>query len=143
MSTAVSATGSSQPFGQDQPAADNGAQESRGNTYVEAKVVERIAAQAVREVSNATGSARRILGVSMGTTDEDTGANVHARVDGTVAIVETTMTVIYPASVQAVTQQTREHIRGRVQGLTGLQVKEVNITVADMHVRRPETPRVR
>ncbi len=143
MSTAVSATGSSQPFGQDQPAADNGAQESRGNTYVEAKVVERLAAQAVREVSNATGSTRRILGVSLGTTDEDTGANVHARVDGPIATVEATMTVIYPASVQAVTQQTRDHIRERVQRLTDLQVKEVNITVAGMRVRRPETPRVR
>lgn len=144
MSTGVSPTESAQPFGgQDLPAADDGASASRGETHVEPKVVERLAAQAVREVSNATGSARRILGVSLGTTDEDTGANVRARVDGPIATVEATMTVIYPASVQAVTEQTREHIRERVQELTDLQVKEVNITVAGMRVRRPETPRVR
>jgi len=45
--------------------------------------------------------------------------------------------------VHAVTQQTRQQIRGRVEEFTGLQVQEVNITVAGMRVKRPDAPRVR
>ncbi len=144
MSTAVSAAESALAVGdQDPSVVDDRAPGGRGETHIEPKVVEKIAAQAVREVNNATGSARRILGVTLGSTDEDTSANVHARVDGLTATVEATMTVIYPASVHAVTQQTRQQIRGRVEEFTGLQVQEVNITVAGMRVKRPDAPRVR
>ncbi len=124
-------------------APDGAAAESRGETRIEPKAVEKVAAQAVREVDNATGSPRRVLGMSLGSPDEAKDAKVAARVDGPIATVEVTMTVIYPASVREVTQQTRRHIRERVRELTGVQVQEVDITVAGMRVERPDTPRVR
>ncbi len=124
-------------------AVGDGPLEGRGETHVEPKVVEKVVAQAVREVDNATGIARRVLGVSLGSTEEDTGANVSARVDGPTATVAVTMTVNYPASVREVTQQTRQHIRERVLQLTGVHVQQVDITVAGMRVKRPDAPKVR
>ena len=116
---------------------------SRGQTYIDPKVVEKVAAEAVREIDNATGSPRRVLGITLGSADEDTGAKVSAQVDDDTAIVEVTMTVVYPASVQNVTRQTRSHVRDRVKELTGISVHEVDITVSGMRVERPENPRVR
>jgi uncharacterized alkaline shock family protein YloU len=116
---------------------------SRGETHIDPKVVERVAAEAVREIDNATGSPRRVLGITLGSTEIDTGAKISAQVDDDTALVEVTMTVIYPASVQQVTRQTRQHLRDRVKELTGISVQEVNITVAGMRVQRPDTPRVR
>ncbi|MBA3266107.1 MAG: Asp23/Gls24 family envelope stress response protein [Nocardioidaceae bacterium] len=116
---------------------------SRGQTYIDPKVVEKVAAEAVREIDNATGSPRRVLGITLGSADEDTGARVSAQVDDDTAIVEVTMTVIYPASVQNVTRQTRSHVRDRVKELTGISVQEVDITVSGMRAERPENPRVR
>ncbi len=116
---------------------------SRGGTRIDSKVVEKVAAEAVREIDNATGSPRRVLGITLGSADEDTGAKVSAQVDDDTAIVEVTMTVIYPASVQKVTRQTRDHVRDRVKELTGVSVHQVDITVSGMRVERPDSPRVK
>ncbi len=115
----------------------------RGETRIDPTVVEKVAAEAVREIDNATGSPRRLLGISLSSTDENTGAKVSARVDDDTAVVEVTMTVIYPASIQQVTRQTRQHVRERVKELTGVTVHEVDITVSGMRVARAESPRVR
>ncbi len=115
---------------------------TRGHTRIDPKVVQKVAAEAVREIDNATGSPRRLLGITLGSTDSDTGAQISAQVDDNTALVEVTMTVVYPASVQQVTRQTREHVRERVKELTGVNVREVDITVAGMRVRETQTPRV-
>lgn len=117
--------------------------EDRGTTTIEERVVERIAAQAVTEVSDATGAARRVLGVTLGSATADRAARVSARVDGPIATVEVTMTVIYPASVRDVTSRLRQHLAERVLELTGITVQQVDITVTGMSVQRPDTPRVR
>lgn len=115
----------------------------RGQTRIDPAVVEKVAVQAVREIDNATGSPRRVLGVNLGSPDDDTGAKVTAHVDDDIAVVDVTMTVIYPASVRQVTRQTRQHLRERVKELTGIDVQEVDITVAGMRIARAEPPRVR
>ena len=115
----------------------------RGRTRIEPAVVEKIAAEAVREVDDATGSARTLLGMSLSATDESTDAQVSAHVDGDTATVEVTMTVIYPASVREVTRRTRSHITDRVRALAGVQVREVDITVAGMTVVTAAPARVR
>ena len=116
---------------------------SRGSTRIAPRAVERIAAQAVQEVDQATGTARRVLGVSVGSTGETSRADVSARVDGETATVEVTMTVIYPASVRDVTRRTRDHITERVRELAAVHVQQVDITVTGMTVARPDAPRVR
>ena len=116
---------------------------NRGETRINPVVVEKVAAQAVHEIDHAAGSTRRVLGVTLGTTDQDTRAKVSAQVDDDTATIAITMTVIYPTSVQYVTRQTRQHVRERVRDLVGITVQEVDITVAGMRSARPDTPRVR
>jgi uncharacterized alkaline shock family protein YloU len=123
--------------------ADGSNAATRGQTHINPAVVEKVAAQAVHEIDHATGTSRRVLGITLGTTDQDTRARVDARVDDDTATIEITMTVIYPASVQHVTRRTRQHVRERVSDLTGITVQEVNITIAGMRSARPDTPRVR
>src|SRR4051794_12111181 len=105
------------------PAAD------RGRTTVADRVVEKIAAQAVAEVDCATGATRRVLGMGLGSASHSTPARVAARVDGHLVLVEVSMSVIWPASVRAVTREVRRHVTDRVHELTGLRVAEVDIAV--------------
>lgn len=115
----------------------------RGTTVIRPRVVERVAAQAVREVDNTAGTGRRVLGYTFGVPGTQTEATVQAYVDGTVATVEVEMTVIYPAPILAVTRRTRHHITDRIVELTGLSVRRVDITVVGMSVASPTTSRVR
>lgn len=119
------------------------AADDRGSTVIHPRVVERVAAQAVREVSNTAGTARRLLGHTIGVPGTQTQATVRAYVDGPVATVDVALTVIYPAPVLAVTRRARHHITDRIVELTGLSVRRVDITVVGMSVARPSTPRVR
>lgn len=104
----------------------------RGRTRIADRVVEKIAARAVAEVDAATGAARQVLGVSLGSTGPDTRARVDADVDGGVVIVRASMAVRWPASVRAVTRQVRANVTDRVQTLTGLSVEYVDIEVPDL-----------
>lgn len=103
-----------------------------GATVIADRVVERIAAQAVAEVDRATGVARQVLGMSLGSTDEHTRARVSADVDGGVVAVQVGLGIIWPSSVTTVTRQVREHVTSRVQQLTGLQVADVDIDVTEL-----------
>jgi uncharacterized alkaline shock family protein YloU len=103
--------------------------ETRGATTIADRVVEKIAAQAVAEVDCATGATRRVLGVGVGTTSQATPARVHADVDGHLVMVRVSMSVVWPASVRAVTRQVRSNICERVHTLAGLEVAEVDIDV--------------
>jgi uncharacterized alkaline shock family protein YloU len=103
--------------------------EVRGTTTIADRVVEKVAAQAVAEVDCATGATRRVLGVGVGTASRATPARVHAEVDGHLVMVRVSMSVVWPASVRAVTREVRSHICERVHTLTGLEVAEVDINV--------------
>jgi uncharacterized alkaline shock family protein YloU len=116
---------------------------SRGSTRIEPRVVERIATQAVREVPRASGTARRLLGVSVGTAQRPADARVSADVEGRVATVSVTMTVSYPSSVREVTRTTRSHIVARVLELADVEVRQVNITVDGMRAQGLPDTRVR
>ena len=115
----------------------------RGTTVILPRVVERVAAQAVREVSDTAGTGRRVLGYTVGVPEAQTQSTVRARVDGPEVSVDVAMTVIYPAPVLAVTRRTRHHIIERIGELTGLSVRRVNITVVGMSVVRQPIARVR
>lgn len=103
-----------------------------GRTLIADRVVERIAAQAVAEVDRATGVARQLLGVALGSTDENTRARVSATVDGGIVSVRVVLAVTWPSPVRAVTRQVREHVTTRVQELTGLRVADVDVEVSEL-----------
>jgi uncharacterized alkaline shock family protein YloU len=101
----------------------------RGRTRIADRVVEKVASQAVAEVDNATGVARRVLGVNLGSAGPDSQARVDAEIDGSVVTIRVSMAVRWPASVRTVTRQVRTHVTGRVRDLTGLHVAYVDVTV--------------
>jgi uncharacterized alkaline shock family protein YloU len=114
-------------------------------------VVTKIAAQAATENPDAGAAAARILGRAMpgaghlGLRGTDLGAlpKTSADVDGTKAYVTVELSVRWPASIPAVTGRVRAHIRDRVGELTGLDVEEVHIVVADLATDITPPPRVR
>ncbi len=117
--------GEREPAGLREPA-------ERGRTAIADRVVEKIAARAVAEVDNATGVARSVLGVRLGSTGPDSTAKVSADVDGGVVAVKAVMSVRWPAPVRTVTRQVRTNVTDRIQDLTGLRVQYVDIEVTTL-----------
>jgi uncharacterized alkaline shock family protein YloU len=58
---------------------------------------------------------------------------VSATVDGDLATIRLTMSVLWPASVPAITQRVREHVATRLFELAALRVVEIDIDVAELH----------
>jgi uncharacterized alkaline shock family protein YloU len=104
--------------------------DTRGLTTIAERTVERVAAQAITELDNVGGSARRVFGVALGASDLDQSAQVTAHVSGDRTSLEVHLSVSYPASVARTTQNARDHLTRRVEELTGLVVSRVDINVA-------------
>ncbi|GAA4077971.1 Asp23/Gls24 family envelope stress response protein [Actinomadura miaoliensis] len=109
-----------------------GPPESRGQTQIADRVLERIAARAVTETAQVGGAAPRLLGIPLGRDTAHTAARVTAHVDGHLAIVKVTLSVPYPAPIRQVTRRVREHVTTRVGELTGLDVRQVDIDIASL-----------
>ncbi|GAA3788496.1 hypothetical protein GCM10022380_00790 [Amycolatopsis tucumanensis] len=105
----------------------------RGRTVIADRVVERLAAYAVTEVESVGGSARQVLGVTVGAEDQDRAAGVQARVDGATAELDVRLSIAYPKPVAATCERVRAHLVRRVGELTGLAVSRVDITVTALH----------
>jgi uncharacterized alkaline shock family protein YloU len=114
----------------------------RGRTEISDRVVERIAGQAVAEAEHAAGAASRFLGIKLGSDTQDTFAQATARVDGQLATIQLTLTVIYPHPVRQVTRAVRDQVISRVGELTGLDVRQVDIDIASLIVPDRERRRV-
>ena len=56
----------------------------RGVTVIRPRVVERVAAQAVREVADTAGTGRRVLGQTLSVPGDQNRADVRAHIDGQV-----------------------------------------------------------
>jgi uncharacterized alkaline shock family protein YloU len=104
----------------------------RGSLTIAEQVVEKIAATALGEVDHVGGAARRVLGVALGSDSPDRPAQVHALVNGSLATLEVTCSVTYPAPVATVTERARSRIIERVEQLTGLAARQVDITVTTL-----------
>jgi uncharacterized alkaline shock family protein YloU len=122
-----------------------------GMISIDDRVVEKMAARATVEIPDAGGAAPRVLGRSLpgagafGTRQTSLAAlpQVSADVDGSIVILDLSISVRWPASVPEVSSAVREHVRSRVSDLTGLTVTEVAIAVTDLVTRLPAPPRVR
>lgn len=106
------------------PAAD------RGKLRIDPRVVQKIAAAAASEVDYVGGAARRMLNVTVGSDGSPSQPRVHARVDGTVVTLRLLCSVAYPAPVATVTERLRAHLFERIDAMTGLQTRQVDITVS-------------
>ena len=101
----------------------------RGRTAIADRVVARLAARAAAEVEQTGGAARQLIGVAMGRETGEGTARVSARVDGHLAVIEMRLSLAYPAPVRSLTREVRRHVIERVTGLTGLEVRHVDIEV--------------
>ena len=104
--------------------------EPRGRTSIANRVVEKIAAQAVDEIGDAGGAPRRLLGVPLGHPDGQGRAQATAELDGDIATVAVRMSITYPAPIRRTADAARDRVIARVNELTGLQVKQVDIDIA-------------
>ncbi len=114
-------------------------------------VVSKIAAMAAAENPDAGAATARMLGravpgagrLGVRSTDLEALPKTAVEVDGSKAFVNLEISVRWPASVPEVTGQVRRHVHDRVRELTGLDVDEVHIVVADLATDITPPPRVR
>jgi len=104
----------------------------RGRTTIADRVVTRVAARAVAEVEQTGGAARQLIGITIGPQTGEGTARVSARTDGHLAMIQLRLSLAYPAPVRALTREVRRHVTERVTGLTGFEVRHVDIEVVSL-----------
>src|ERR1700709_791619 len=120
-------------------------QTERGATTIADAVVTKVASIATREVGGVYelggGAARAVGSVAqrVGIGDPRT-QGVSVEVGEKEAAVDLTIVVEYGESIPKLTQQIRENVTRRIEGITGLVVTEVNVTVNDLHFPGDEQP---
>lgn len=120
-------------------------QTERGHTTIADAVVTKVASEAAREirgvhelgggVTRAIGSVTQRVGVG----DERT-QGVSVEVGEREAAVDLTLVVDYGESIPRVSQAVRDNVIKRIEGITGLAVTEVNVTVNDLYFPGDEVP---
>ncbi|MEP6599811.1 MAG: Asp23/Gls24 family envelope stress response protein [Actinomycetota bacterium] len=133
----------------DEPPAGPGRNELGAVTLTE-RVVSKIVARAVTEVPEAGSAKPRILGRAVGAgvpgvrqTQLGGQPKVSVDVDLSVATVEVSISVRWPASIPAVSAAVRARIIERLDELTGLSITDVRIHVTDVVTAVAAQPRVR
>lgn len=116
-----------------------------GSTVIAEAVVTKVAGIAAREVPGVHdlggGTTRAIGSVTqrVGLGDERT-QGVSVEVGETEAAVDLTLVIDYGESIPRVADAIRDNITKRIEGITGLKVTEVNITVNDLYFPGDEQP---
>ncbi len=113
-------------------------QSERGTTSLSDAVVTKVAAIAAREIPGVYdlgGGVARAMGgvtgrVGMGT---ETTRGVSVEVGSKQAAVDLSLVLEYGVSVPEVTDAVRDNVIKRIEGITGLEVTEVNISVNDLY----------
>jgi uncharacterized alkaline shock family protein YloU len=117
----------------------------QGKTTIADQVVAKIAGTAAREVAGvnrletqgATG-ALASLTQRVGGTTENPAQGVRVEVGEREAAIDIKMSVQYGVSIPQVAEAVRDNIINRVQSMTGLSVKEVNVEVSDIMLPEEE-----
>jgi uncharacterized alkaline shock family protein YloU len=115
-----------------------GLQTEKGATTIADTVVTKVASIATREINGvhelgggtarAVGSVTQRVGIG-----SQHSQGVSVEVGEKEAAVDLTIVVEYGESIPKLSQQIRENVTRRIEGITGLAVTEVNVTVNDLH----------
>ena len=116
---------------------------NEGTTTIADGVVAKIAENAAREVRGvhelASGLGGALRRIAPGISDRGSAASVE--VGQREAIVELDLVVDYGISIPQTTAAVRQNVISRLQQMTGLTVKEVNIEVSDLYFAEEERSR--
>lgn len=135
MSIATTSSGSS-----DEGSASSPLQTEQGKTTIANSVVQKIAGLAAHEVSGVHalgGGAARALGVlreRMPGSSTSAGQGVAVEVGETQAAIDLDLVTEYGVSIAELAKAVRRNVIATVEGMTGLEVTEVNVTVNDVHL---------
>ena len=119
---------------------EQGLQSTQGTTSIADTVVSKIAGIAAKDVSGVYalgGGASRALGavrerIPGGRVNHSQGVSVE--VGETQAAVDIDMVAEYGVAIADLAASVRRNVIGSIERMTGLQVTEVNISVADIHL---------
>jgi len=117
-----------------------------GVTKIADSVVARIAGLAAREVPGvhdmtSTGLGQAFGGLTGRVTGQDQmDRGVAVQVGEVECIVDLNLVVDYQASIPQVAEAIRRNVSGRMEAMTGLNTKEVNINVADLYFPDQDQP---
>lgn len=108
----------------------------RGRTVLSRKVLEKVAAQIVVDETFAGGSSGGFLGIGA---RADLTARPDAKVElaGNVASLKVEVGLPYPVPLRQATDQLRDRISSRVSEMTGVEVRQVDVTISWL---RPDEP---
>ncbi|GAA3074811.1 MULTISPECIES: Asp23/Gls24 family envelope stress response protein [Actinomycetes] len=106
------------------------AEPAGGRLVVHEAVVEKSAAQAASELPEVWAAGRGLLGLR--TVDRNTRPQVEATLAGDTVALAVRLALPYPIPVREVTESARRHLRDRVETLTGLRVRLVDLQIERM-----------
>jgi uncharacterized alkaline shock family protein YloU len=115
-------------------------QSDLGKTTIADRVVQKIVGLAAREVPgiyDLGGGAARTLGAireRIPGSSQTSGQGVSVEVGETQAAVDLEVVTEYGMSIAEVAKSVRRNVISAVEGMTGLQVTEVNLAVSDIHL---------
>jgi uncharacterized alkaline shock family protein YloU len=104
----------------------------RGQTTIADRVVTRVATRAVAEVEQTRGTTRQLMGFRVGRQGDEGAARVSVRIDGHLAMIQLRVSLAYPVPVRSLTREVRRHVIEQVTGLTGFEVRHVDIEVVNL-----------
>jgi len=115
-------------------------QSTQGTTTIAQDVVQKIAGLAAREVSGVHalgGGAARTIGAlreRIPGAQQSSGQGVSVEVGEKQAAIDLDLVTEYGAPIADVARSVRRNVISSVEGMTGLEVTEVNISVNDIHL---------
>ena len=121
-------------------------QTPQGSTTIADAVVSKVAGIAAREVPGVHsmgGGASRALGnvtQAMGVGGDRRTQGVTVEVGEREAAIDISLVIEYGESIPQVSSEVRENVIRRIQGICGLSVTEVNITVNDLYFPGDDVP---
>jgi uncharacterized alkaline shock family protein YloU len=106
----------------------------RGATTIAEPAIERITTRIIAESSTGVGgTARRLLGVSVGQASAEREADVTARLRGASAVsLQVRCSVPYPTPVAEAITAMRAELSEKLGALTGLAVQRIDVTVTSL-----------
>lgn len=114
----------------------------RGTTVLARKVLEKIAGQVAKDETDAGGTSGGFLGIGA---QADLSARPQATVElsGNVATLRVEVGLPYPVPLREAADRLRDRISGRVTELTGVEVRQVDVTVSWLVLDPPADARRR